>query len=346
MLGAHVVALDDAQAAFGDPRQQLLARAQTEVLSQIGQHQPAFTLGRQMCRQARQKAAQHVAAFVIDGVLNRRAGACWQPRRVAHHQRCLPGGEHVHLLHFNHTDQSQALDILFGAGVGTRCVFGGHDVAHAAARQHRSQHASAGADVKRQLFRGQRRFGNQVDVFAAHRRKDAVVRVDALDGAISGFTQRRNLNTLFAPFVRANHAEQLAQRHHLHLARGRAPGFGQGFFPVGGAAQFDAVVAFDLNHQRAQRARPLRLRLAVQVEHFFGRGGSNFGGSAGGCFGRLVFNAALQGLQHQPGVLKITAPQHGSASTSKAIGRVSRQRVFGQLDAARRRSAAFGTPAR
>jgi hypothetical protein len=50
---AHVDAVDDFQAGGGDPFQQLLARAQAQVLGQVGQDQPAFAARRQVGRPGR-----------------------------------------------------------------------------------------------------------------------------------------------------------------------------------------------------------------------------------------------------------------------------------------------------
>ena len=68
-------------------------------------------------------------------------------------------------------------------------------------------------------------------VFAAHRREHAVVRMDAR-------AERRDLDALLAPLVRADQAEQFAQRDHRGLAAGTV-GFRAGLPHVGRAPQRD-----------------------------------------------------------------------------------------------------------
>ena len=208
MHWAHIVALQHAQAACSDPPEQLRAGAQAQMLCQIGQHQPAFAAGRQVRRQPRQKGLQHAAAFVVHRMLDGRARPRRHPGRVADDERRLPFGEQVHVLQRDLLGQAQPLQVVPGAGQGARGVFGGYYAAHTAARQHGGEHAGASADVKRQLLGRQRRFRNQVDVFTAHRREDAVVRVNAVAGRIA---QRCNFHALFTPFVRADHTQQFAQ---------------------------------------------------------------------------------------------------------------------------------------
>jgi hypothetical protein len=71
------------------------------------------------------------------------------------------------------------------------------------------EHAGPGADVVGQARhrdgRRKRRLRDEVDVLAAHRREDAVVRMDAPAG-------RGHLDALVAPLVRADEAQELAQR--------------------------------------------------------------------------------------------------------------------------------------
>ena len=74
----------------------------------------------------------------------------------------------------------QPLDVVPGAGQRARVLVGGDHVPHAAARQDGREHAGSGADVEGQLVRRQRRVGDQVQVFAAHRREHAVMRMDAV----------------------------------------------------------------------------------------------------------------------------------------------------------------------
>ena len=188
----------------------------------------------------------------------------------------------------------------------------------------------------------QQRLGHQVDVFAAQRREHAVVRVDAVTrrGAQGG-----DLHALLAPFMRADHAQQLTQRDHTGRAIGRAPGLGAGLAPVGRAAQGDGVVASYRYQQRAQRARALRLRLAVQVKAL-GRGGpGQLLRGLGGCLGVLAVGAAHQGLQQLARILEVAAPQQGRALAGQAVGAVGAQRVVGRLHAGGRGGATLGAPA-
>ena len=51
--------------------QQFFAGAQTQVLCQVGQDQPAFAFGGEVGRQTFQKTGQHAAAFVVHRMLQR-----------------------------------------------------------------------------------------------------------------------------------------------------------------------------------------------------------------------------------------------------------------------------------
>src|SRR5258707_1139225 len=64
-----------------------------------------------------------------------------------------------------------------------------------------------GGDGRRGYRRRQWRLGDEIDVLAANRREHAVVRMDAQ-------AERRELDSLAAPLVRADDAEQLSQRNH------------------------------------------------------------------------------------------------------------------------------------
>jgi hypothetical protein len=156
---------------------------------------------------------------------------------------------------------AQALDVVAGAGQGTRVQVGGHDARDAAAREHRRDHAGAGADVPGQRGAGgQRRLRDQVEVLAAHRREHAVVRVDAVGRRRP---ERRHLHALLAPFMRAHQPEHSRSattqgwpsggpQASAHARAGRAPG----------AA--DAVVAADFDHHHAEHPRAAPLRLPVR----------------------------------------------------------------------------------
>ena len=89
-----------------------------------------------------------------------------------------------------------------------RVLVGGDDALHSAAGQHGRDHARAGADVESQLARGQRRRGDQIEIFAPHRREHAVMRMDAI---VRGGAQRGDLDSLAPPFESPDESQQFAQ---------------------------------------------------------------------------------------------------------------------------------------
>ena len=217
---------------------------------------------------------------------------------------------------------------------GNRRVFGGHDPLDAPAHQQGGQHPGAGANVQGQ--RGVARqglLGHQVQIFASDRRKHAVMRVNAV---ARRFAQHGNFDARFAPFVCPDNAQQLAQRDDGGLTGGRPPGLGNGGAPVGRAAQGDRVIGLQGDEQRAQGARALRLRLAVQVETLLRARSRRLRYRTGRRFGRLVVRAACQCLQQLAGVLEVAPPQHPSAGARQAVGAVGAQGVVRQFHAARR----------
>jgi len=54
-----------------DPLQQRLAGAKTQMLGQVGQNQPAFSVGRQVSGEPVKEASQHGAPLIVDAALER-----------------------------------------------------------------------------------------------------------------------------------------------------------------------------------------------------------------------------------------------------------------------------------
>ena len=167
---ASVEAADDLQACFGDPRQQRLARTQSEQFGDVGNDQPALAAVGQMGRQTAEEAAQHARIGVIDGIFDRRGRLRRQPRRIADDERRLAIRKQVGLDDLHMVGQPQALDVFRCAGQRPRILVGGDNLRHAAPREHGSDDAGAGADVEGQFAAGRkRRRGEQIDILAAHR---------------------------------------------------------------------------------------------------------------------------------------------------------------------------------
>ena len=341
VAGLDVLSPQHLQAALRNPFKQLFTRAQLQMFSQVRQNQPAFAAGLQVGCQTGQKPAQHAAAFVVHRPLNGRAGPCGQPGRVAHHQRGLALGEQVLLLQLDAARQTQALQILARAGQRTRVLVGGHHALHTTARQHGRQHARAHAHIKGERLAGQRRLRDQIHIFPTHRRKNAVVRVNAVARRCA---QGGYFHALLAPFMGAHQAQQLTQRSHHAIPAGRAPGLGAGLAQVGRAAQRNRVIAFQHDQHRRQHPRTLRLRLPVQVKRFRRGGRCRFLRRFGRHLAGLAVCAAHQRLQQHAGVLEIARPQQARAFTGHAIGCVGGQGVVGSDHAARSRSATLGAP--
>src|SRR3569623_229642 len=182
---------DHYQSAGIDPRHHLYARAQAEMFGKIGQDQPSFAVGFQMLCQSAEKGAQHAAVRIVDCGLDRGTGACRQPRRSAYHQRGASGGKHVCLQQFHLAIQTEPFDILSRASERAAVLIGDDHMCNTPLYKYSGEHADTGPDVEGARLRWQRRLRNQIDVFAAHRRKHAVVRMNAR-------LQRRNLD----PFLR------------------------------------------------------------------------------------------------------------------------------------------------
>ena len=229
-------------------------------------------------------------------------------------------------------------------------MVGSDHAGHAPACQHGGQHAGTGTNIKHHQVgaRGQRGACHQVYIFTTHGGKHTVVRVNAVVG---GHTQSRYFHSLFAPFVRADHAQQVAQAGHAGtiLRPHRAPGFGAGLARIGCAAQGDAVVGVEGQQHHGQHACPLRLRLAVQVKTVGRRHGRLVDGRT---FGRTLFalgrfvDAPGQRLQQLAGVLKIAAPKQGRAFAGQVVGVIGRGGVIGQHHAFGWRGATLGAPQR
>ena len=301
------------------------------MFGQVRQDQPGLAIGGQVGTHAAQKAAQHVAVFVVNGVFNRRIGASRHPGRVADDQRGLAFRKQIglHQLHFGQC--AQALQVVARADQGTRIVVGGDDAFDTAPRQHGRQHARTHANVKGQRVVGrQRRIGHQRHIFTAHWGENAVTGKDAV---VRCTAQGLDFDAFFVPFVRADHAQQFAQRGDcVGLALDRPPGLQAGLTQVRCAAQRNGAVGIQRNQQHRQRACALRLGLPMQMESLLwcdGRGflrarfGARFARFDGGV------GTAHHGLQQQACVLKVTAPHHARAFAGQAVGRVGVQGVVG-----------------
>ncbi len=165
---------------------------------------------------------------------------------------------------------------------------------------------------------------------------------------MDSLAERRHQHALAPPLVRADEAEQLAQRHHeggvgqvrVRRARDR---LGEHLGHRGGAPQRDLRAGLEGNQQHAERARALRLRHAVEVEGF-GGGGRRPGRLAR--LARAAVGAARHRLQQLAGVVVVAAPQQRAALAGQAPGGVGLHGVVGHHHAARWRLAALGAPAR
>ena len=194
MAWPGVDAAQHLQASGGKPAQQLVSAAQTQVFGQIRQDQPALALGRQVGGQPSQVAAQHAAVRVVDGGLQRRTGLGRHPRWVADHQSEAAFDIQVSLFKLDPLGNAQSLKVLRCTDQRGGGQVGGHHL-QPTASQHRGEHAGASAHVEHTRRLGRSRqlgLGDQVDILAAHRREDAVVRMDSR-------TQRRYRHAFLAP---------------------------------------------------------------------------------------------------------------------------------------------------
>ena len=187
----------------------------------------------------------------------------------------------------------------------------------------------------------QRRCGHQVHVLVAHRRKHTVVRVDPA-------AERRDLDSLLAPLVSADQAQQLAQRGHRGLLfLSRTVSFKASLPHVGCALERHAVVVRQRYEQHSQRARAPGAGLAIAMKHighrwrYRGRRGRR---GAPRRRSLLTINATRQRLQQQAGILEITLPQQRGSIAGVAIGGVRCHAVVGDDHAPRRRCSALGAP--
>ncbi len=185
---------------------------------------------------------------------------------------------------------------------------------------------------KASLSERQRFLGDEVEVFAPHRREHAVPRVDP-------FAQDRDLDALLAPLVGADQAEQFAHRGHIGR-RGRAVDLRAGLSHLGRAAQRHRVAGVERQQQHAQRARALRLRQPVLVERL-GHVGRRLGRALG-----LAVGAAGHGLEQLARVLEVAAPEQGHAFAGQPERRVGGRLVIGNHHALWRRQAGLGAPQR
>ncbi len=159
---------------------------------------------------AAQESAQHAALGVVDPVLERRARPRGNPGRVAHDERRPPFGKEIRLHDLHLLRQPEALEVLARARQRAGILIGGDHASYAAPREHRRQHAGPRADVEGHgrtttAPAGSGALRDEVDVFAANRREHAVVRMDPA-------ADRGDIDSLDAPLVRADEAQQLPQR--------------------------------------------------------------------------------------------------------------------------------------
>ena len=100
------------QPGLFDRLKQKLACAQTKMLSEIRQDQPAFSTGRQVVRQPVQEAEQHAAVVVVDRVFDRRRWPRRHPGWVTDHERRAAFGEQIGLDNFDLLGIAEAREIL------------------------------------------------------------------------------------------------------------------------------------------------------------------------------------------------------------------------------------------
>ena len=298
-----------------------------------------------MCGESGDKAEQHAAVRIVDGVFEWRARAARQPRRIADDELRAALGKEIRFNDFHLAEEAKAGDVLARTGECTRVLFGGDGLHDAALGEYCGDDTGAGTDIEgqRRCGRGQRRGDHQFDVVIAHRRKHAVVRMYA-----SG--QGRNVHAFFAPFMGTDQTEQFAQRSHRGgcFRIGCAIGFTAGQPHVGCARQRHAVVCVERNQQHAQHARALRTGLTIQMKglrkrHRWRHHRRTAAGDA--CRARLAIGARGQCVQQLARVVEVAAPQQRGAFAGMVIGGVGRHAIVGDDDLLVRRRAAFRTPA-
>ena len=329
-----------------------------------------------MGRHARQKAQQHPAAFVIHSAVQAGRSFRWQPGRVAHQQVRPACWKQIGMNDFNLRLQAQLLDIGTGTVERPHRLVGGNHFLHAAPRQQRRQHTGAGADVKGTSGRLCKRrpsagcascpcgcFGYQTQVFAPHRRENAIVRVNPV--GLWCAAQSRNFEPFFAPFVAAGDTQQFPQWHGAHSGVRNfdrtaflhsccaVPGFTASRMNIGRAAQRQGIAAircWALNQHQQQTQQPRSqsalLPVAVKVQR---SGTRTFGWLDRSfrwffaCLGWGV-NSARHSVQQQPRVMKVAQPNNGSAFFHQPQSRICAHRVVCGNGLCRRCQAAFAVP--
>ena len=303
------------------------------MLGEVGNNQPALAARRQMRRQPAEETTQHARIRVIDGELDRRTRLRRHPRRVAHDQRRPAIGKKIGGDDLDRCGQPEISGIFRGACERPRILVGGDHAPDAAPRQYGGQDAGAGADVESQLaIRRQRRLRHQPDILAAHRRKDAEMRVNPP-------FDRRHRNPLLAPLVRADQRQQAAQRNQRILAA-RPQSLQTGCRDLLPAPQGYAVVGGQRHQQAAEDRRSPPLRLAMPVKSL-GRRRRLLPRP----LTRRPIHPPRQRLQQVARILVIPAPENRRPLRRQPASRVGLQRVIGDDDRFRRRHPGLGTPA-
>jgi hypothetical protein len=235
VLRSGIQPAEHLQAGAGDPAQEFVARTQFEVFGDIGNDQPAFAARCQVRGQSAEKAAQHARIGVVDRVFDGRTRLRRQPGRIADNQRGTAGREQIGFDDLHFCGQPEFFDIFRRAGQRPRRHVGA-DYRQATPGKYSGKNAGTGTDVE--SLRGigdgsaagrQRRLGDQINVFPAHRREHAVMRMDApLHGG--------HWHAFLAPFVGADHRQQFTQRDDAIAAIRLAPGFAAGRANILGTA--------------------------------------------------------------------------------------------------------------
>jgi len=102
-------------------------------------------------------------------VFNGRVGTGRHPGRVAYHQRCATGWEHVALHQIDLVLQAEAFQIFLCTVNGTLVLIRGDDLLDAVPDQQGGDDTSAGTNVEGELFARQGRVGDQLQVLAPYR---------------------------------------------------------------------------------------------------------------------------------------------------------------------------------
>lgn len=231
--------------------------------------------------------------------------------------------------HLDPVREPEPVDVVAGADEGARARVRGDDPADSAPGEDGGEHARAGAEVEGDAAdrtAGQLRIPDEVDVLAPDRGEHSVVRVDA------GAVERGDGHTGAAPFVRAEHTQQLAQRYDAEGSGGGPISLGARAAHVGGAAQVEPVVGVEDDQEHAEDAGAVGAVPAVLVEAVGGR--------------QRPVDAAAEGAQELPGAVVVAAPQQRGAFAGVAVGLPRAGPVVGDEDAPGRPSAAERAPGR